>query len=227
MYFYIYKITHIDSGKFYIGQHRTNNLDDGYFGSGILLKNMLKSHDKSEFKKEIIAYANSLEELNKLEEELIGDSYKKDEKCLNLMKGGRCCQFSDTHLERMSKAFKGQKNPMYGRKGELSPWWGRKHTEEQKQKISENNKKHHKIKDKQKFSEIQSLKSKGKPKSEEWKKQQSERMKKNNPMQGRTGQKNPMYGKTPYDIWLQKYGKEEADRRKRELYSKRKRKKSL
>ena len=29
----------------------------------------------------------------------------------------------------------------------------------------------------------------------------------------RIGQKNGMYGKTPYDVWLQKYGKEEADRR--------------
>lgn len=29
----------------------------------------------------------------------------------------------------------------------------------------------------------------------------------------RQGKDNPMFGRTPYQIWTQKYGKEEADRR--------------
>lgn len=36
------------------------------------------------------------------------------------------------------------------------------------------------------------------------------------PMYGRTGEKNPMSGKTVYDIWLMKHGKEEADKRNEE-----------
>jgi hypothetical protein len=36
------------------------------------------------------------------------------------------------------------------------------------------------------------------------------------------GNKNPMSGKSPYDIWLSKYGKEEADRKKKEFYENRK-----
>jgi len=38
------------------------------------------------------------------------------------------------------------------------------------------------------------------------------------------GEKNPMFGKSPYDIWVLKYGKIEADRRKLEFYKNRNKK---
>lgn len=34
-YHYIYKITRNQDGKFYVGMHSTDDLDDGYFGSGL------------------------------------------------------------------------------------------------------------------------------------------------------------------------------------------------
>ena len=93
-FYYTYKITLLKgslAGHYYYGQHRTNNLEDSYCGSGAIIKNYFKKYPKIEHQtyiKEIISFYNSLEELNKAEFELIGDKYKTDPLCLNLKAGG-------------------------------------------------------------------------------------------------------------------------------------------
>lgn len=58
---------------------------------------------------------------------------------LNLTDGGEGRSgfiFSDESLKKLSIAFSGSSNPMYGMKGELAPWWRKKHSEETKKKMS-------------------------------------------------------------------------------------------
>ena len=81
MYLFVYKTTHVN-GKFYIGRHQTNNLSDGYLGSGKWVSGI---KDKSSLSKEIIAEANSVEELCKLEEYYI-DLHWNDPLCMNMKK---------------------------------------------------------------------------------------------------------------------------------------------
>ena len=54
MYFTIYKITNKITGEFYIGQHVTENLDDGYLGSGHGIKESIKVYGKDSFEKKIL-----------------------------------------------------------------------------------------------------------------------------------------------------------------------------
>lgn len=89
-YYYIYKIT-CTAGSFkdhyYIGQHKTTDLDDGYKGSGTLIINYYKKYPDN-YIKEILCYCKDEKELNEREDFYVGDLYKADPLCLNLCAGG-------------------------------------------------------------------------------------------------------------------------------------------
>ena len=71
MFYYIYKITNVVNNIFYIGSHKTQDLNDGYFGSGIYLKRAIKKHGKENFRKEIVLYCNSEVEMREKETEYL------------------------------------------------------------------------------------------------------------------------------------------------------------
>lgn len=54
MYYTIYKTTNLVNGKFYIGKHQTSDLNDGYVGSGKLLKRAITKYGSDNFKTEIL-----------------------------------------------------------------------------------------------------------------------------------------------------------------------------
>lgn len=85
MYYTIYKITNILNGKFYIGKHQTKNLDDGYMGSGKLIKASIKKHGIENFKKEILHVFDTEAEMNEVEAKLV----TLDEGSYNLCPGGQ------------------------------------------------------------------------------------------------------------------------------------------
>ena len=85
---YIYKITRNDSTKYYLGMHSTDNLEDGYFGSGKRLWYSINKYGKENHTKEILEFCNSREQLRIREKEVIGELYRLDENCMNLQPGG-------------------------------------------------------------------------------------------------------------------------------------------
>jgi len=50
----IYKTINIVNRKIYVGKHSTNDIDDGYLGSGLHLKRSIGKHGKENFKREIL-----------------------------------------------------------------------------------------------------------------------------------------------------------------------------
>ena len=85
---YIYKITNKLNGKFYIGMHSTDNLGDGYFGSGKLIRRSVARYGKENHRFEILEFLESRRELCYKEEELLTEELLSNPLCLNLSKGG-------------------------------------------------------------------------------------------------------------------------------------------
>ena len=165
-YYYTYQVL-FNNGDYYLGKHSTKDIDDGYTGSG---KKLQERTDPFTFN--ILEYYNSEDDLNVAEEELIGDLWFTDPKCLNLTGGGRggwggcnatvdkSYMLTEEYREKMrqnsirlqseGKIHKFTKED--GRKGilkvrELYPqgtFLGKTHTEETKKKIGLKNAKYQK-----------------------------------------------------------------------------------
>ena len=94
--YYIYKIHFLcgfPSGRYYIGKHKHSGSlsNDKYTGSSNFCKAYFKKYGKKEgitYIKEILEINPSEEINNKREELLIGDKYKIDPLCMNLVSGG-------------------------------------------------------------------------------------------------------------------------------------------
>lgn len=87
-YHYIYKTINLLSGKYYIGMHSTNNLEDGYMGSGKRLRYSINKYGKENHKVKILEFFNSREELKKREEEIVNLNEIAKIDCMNLKVGG-------------------------------------------------------------------------------------------------------------------------------------------
>jgi hypothetical protein len=156
-YYYTYKVQCTAVGwedYYYLGQHTTNNLDDGYKGSGKRLHEYYKQYP-NDYTFTILEFYSNKTELNIAEQKLIGDLWKTDPYCLNLIYGGHGSWAVVNKLKRGK--------PSWNR--------GKKLSEEHKQKVSISLKgKHHSIETKHKISES----NKNKQRSEETKKKLSE-----------------------------------------------------
>jgi hypothetical protein len=89
-HYLIYKITNEINGRYYIGQHKTNNIFDNYAGSGIYLNSEKIQYGLSSFCKTILFDFNSFELMNNKEAELVqlSNCYPYDPMSYNLIPGG-------------------------------------------------------------------------------------------------------------------------------------------
>lgn len=88
-YHFVYKVTNSINQKYYIGVHSTNNLDDGYMGSGTAIKNAIEKYGIENFKKEILEFVNTTEEKWLAEIRHVTLDVVHDENSYNMAAGGR------------------------------------------------------------------------------------------------------------------------------------------
>lgn len=103
-YNYLYKTTNLVNNKIYIGIHSTDNLEDGYIGCGIRSQAYVKASNKyghksafhdavlkygyNNFKKEILYYADSKNDILELEELIVDREFIQDKSNYNISIGG-------------------------------------------------------------------------------------------------------------------------------------------
>lgn len=88
MYYIIYKITNVVNNKIYIGKHKTLDLNDNYMGSGKYLKRAIKKYGIENFKKEVLHYCNSDEDMIAKEREIVNEEFLSRTDIYNLKIGG-------------------------------------------------------------------------------------------------------------------------------------------
>ena len=88
MLYIVYKTTNTTNGKYYIGKHCTEKLDDGYLGSGKILKCAIKKYGKDNFIREVLYTLTSEADMNAMEQQLVNDDLVNDPMCYNIVAGG-------------------------------------------------------------------------------------------------------------------------------------------
>ena len=161
MFYIIYKITNQIDGKFYIGSHKTKNLNDNYMGSGKYLKRAQEKYGIENFTKEILFIFDTAEKMYAKEAEIVNEDFLTEKNTYNLKIGGlggfdHLNDGSKKHIDRCKSARGCRKNYSVGgwnsivlakkssnlgktRQRELYPngtFGGKKHNDETKKKIA-------------------------------------------------------------------------------------------
>lgn len=113
-YNFVYRTTNLVNGKEYIGVHSTDNLNDGYIGSGKRLAIAIRKYGIENFKREILEFFSSRNSAFEREAELVNEEYRNDPNTYNLNLGGDIAPCLP---------------------GELNGFYGKHHTEESKEKM--------------------------------------------------------------------------------------------
>ena len=134
-YYGIYKITNKVNGKMYIGQHQTENLDDGYLGSGDVIKRAVKKYGKESFTKEWLEFAENPEDLNYLERTYVNEEWLARPDVYNISLGGDQMSLTASIVEKIREKAKGRRHTDEWKRemskrlsGANNPFYGKRHT---------------------------------------------------------------------------------------------------
>lgn len=133
-YFVVYETTNLANGRKYIGCHKTNDLDDGYLGSGTLLKRAVKKHGEDKFTRNDLFIFSNEDDMFAKEKELITDDVLDSENYYNVNAGGNG---GFSHIHRDMDKYR----PMFSRKPEGWEHWSKKEPERHSKLMSQNAKK--------------------------------------------------------------------------------------
>ena len=102
----VYRTTSLIDDGIYIGVHSTDNINDGYLGSGDRIINVVKKYGKNKFKREILFDCESKEEAYWIESLIVVEWFIKRRDVYNVSLGGHMVGHTEEILEKMRKSIK-------------------------------------------------------------------------------------------------------------------------
>lgn len=151
-YHYIYKTTNVINLKFYVGMHSTDDLNDGYIGSGKYLWNSIRKYGRENFNIEFLEFFDDRKSLVEREKNLVNEHLLKDALCMNLTTGGgdgwtyynkKNNSWKNKERNKIHKNFLGKTHSVLTKKlmsdakqGSQNPFLGKKHTKASKELMS-------------------------------------------------------------------------------------------
>lgn len=120
-HYLVYQITNLINEKIYVGIHITENINDGYLGSGVYLKRAIKKYGIENFKKEILFDFDNPEEMVAKEIELVDRKFIARKDTYNINCGGNGWNTFDTIpvMDRHGNQFRVHKTDERWLSGEL------------------------------------------------------------------------------------------------------------
>jgi len=88
MFYYLYEIKNNLNGKIYVGVHKTESLDDGYMGSGKVIRRAISKHGVENFTKVILEHFDDSTAMYAREKEIVTDEFLNNPNTYNLRRGG-------------------------------------------------------------------------------------------------------------------------------------------
>ena len=88
MFHYVYAVVNLLNEKIYVGKHSTNDLDDGYMGSGKLISFAIKKYGLENFRKFILEQFETEELALEYEKQIVNEQFVKSNETYNLTLGG-------------------------------------------------------------------------------------------------------------------------------------------
>jgi len=139
MVHYVYKITNLKNGMFYIGKHSTEYVDDGYMGSGSLLKRAIAKHGAENFSKEILRFFETASQALEYEREIVTAELVERKDSYNLTVGGNGSWYAINSNDEVRRL----KNAKAARSMNSKTWSDPEFRERQRIRLSETSKRLH------------------------------------------------------------------------------------